>query len=231
MSRSVPLRSNGHRRRTTATPRIRWRAAQLTATPGSAETLDLGDVTVALSADGERMSGPVSNAGGDLAVRGDLVLAVPAQRHPAFARVDATASRQPRARPRAFDARPAGGRPAGASNGDRRCDEPLVAQTSARPPQGAAAVASPAAQAPTHPAPAGRIAAIDALRGFALCLMFVYHFAFDLRLYGVIAADFEHDPFWLGFRAVIVTMFMTLVGVSLVLADRHGATPGAFLAA
>ena len=27
--------------------------------------------------------------------------------------------------------------------------------------------------------------------------MFVYHFAFDLRFYGVTAADFEHDPFWL----------------------------------
>jgi hypothetical protein len=54
--------------------RIRWRAAQLTA-PGSAEALDLGDITAALSGDGERMSGPVSNAGGDLAVRGDLALA------------------------------------------------------------------------------------------------------------------------------------------------------------
>lgn len=96
------------------------------------------------------------------------------------------------------------------------------------PRQRAAAIASPTApQAPTQ-APADRIAAIDALRGFALCLMFVYHFCFDLRLYGVIAADFEHDPFWLGFRAVIVTMFMTLVGVSLVLADRRGAPPAHF---
>ncbi len=58
--------------------------------------------------------------------------------------------------------------------------------------------------------------------------MFVYHFAFDLRLYGVIAADFENDPFWLGFRALIVSMFMALVGVSLVLADRAGATASHF---
>jgi uncharacterized membrane protein len=35
----------------------------------------------------------------------------------------------------------------------------------------------------------GRIGGIDALRGMALCLMFVYHFAFDLRFYGVIAAS------------------------------------------
>jgi len=73
-----------------------------------------------------------------------------------------------------------------------------------------------------------RIAAIDGLRGFALCLMFVYHFTFDLRFYRVIAADFENDPFWLGFRAVIVSLFMALVGVSLVLADRAGTTPAQF---
>jgi uncharacterized membrane protein len=82
----------------------------------------------------------------------------------------------------------------------------------------------------THPrthAPS-RIAAIDALRGGALCLMFVYHFSFDLRYYRVIASDFEHDPFWLGFRAFIVASFMALVGISLVLADRAGATTAHF---
>ncbi len=82
--------------------------------------------------------------------------------------------------------------------------------------------------APTAPSSSERIAGVDALRGIALCLMFVYHFAFDLRFYGVTAADFEHDPLWLGFRALIVTLFMTLVGVSLVLADRAGATPAHF---
>lgn len=73
-----------------------------------------------------------------------------------------------------------------------------------------------------------RVPGIDALRGIALCLMFAYHFAFDLRFYRVIAADFEHDPFWLGFRAVIVSAFMALVGVSLVLADRAGAPTAHF---
>src|SRR6266508_6149108 len=59
------------------------------------------------------------------------------------------------------------------------------------------------------PAAAARVAGIDALRGIALAMMFVYHFAFDLRFYRVIAADFENDPFWLGFRALIVASFMT----------------------
>ena len=84
------------------------------------------------------------------------------------------------------------------------------------------------ADAPAAPASGPRVAGVDALRGGALCLMFVYHFAFDLRFYRVIAADFEHAPFWLGFRALIVASFMALVGVSLVLADRAGVTPAGF---
>jgi uncharacterized membrane protein len=89
--------------------------------------------------------------------------------------------------------------------------------------------ASARADAVPSPPPTGlRLAGIDALRGGALCLMFVYHFAFDLRFYRVIAADFEHDPFWLGFRALIVASFMALVGVSLVLADRAGVAPARF---
>jgi uncharacterized membrane protein len=92
---------------------------------------------------------------------------------------------------------------------------------------GTHAVANPASGAQRGRTPA-RITAIDTLRGGALCLMFVYHFSFDLRYYRVIASDFEHDPFWLGFRALIVASFMALVGVSLVLADRAGATPRHF---
>jgi uncharacterized membrane protein len=84
------------------------------------------------------------------------------------------------------------------------------------------------ADAPSMPPSNPRLAGIDALRGAALCLMFVYHFAFDLRFYRVIAADFEHDPFWLGFRALIVASFMALVGISLVLADRAGVAPARF---
>jgi uncharacterized membrane protein len=89
------------------------------------------------------------------------------------------------------------------------------------------APAAPATERPRE-SPAVRLGGIDALRGGALCLMFVYHFAFDLRFYRVLAADFEHDPFWLGFRAVIVASFMALAGVSLVLADRAGATAAHF---
>jgi uncharacterized membrane protein len=73
-----------------------------------------------------------------------------------------------------------------------------------------------------------RVAGVDALRGLAICLMIAYHFAFDLRYYRITAADFEHDPFWLGARALIVSSFMLLVGVSLVLARRAHAPPAQF---
>jgi uncharacterized membrane protein len=73
-----------------------------------------------------------------------------------------------------------------------------------------------------------RVIGVDALRGGALGLMVVYHLAFDLRFYRVVAADFEHDPIWLGFRALIVSSFLLLVGTSLVLADRAAAPPAHF---
>jgi uncharacterized membrane protein len=92
----------------------------------------------------------------------------------------------------------------------------------------AAAAASSARAGATAAAPPARRPAIDALRGSAICLMVVYHFSFDLRFYRVIAADFEDDPFWLGFRALIVTSFLALVGVSLVLADAASSPPAKF---
>ena len=89
---------------------------------------------------------------------------------------------------------------------------------------------APAAHAPgsAQASAPQRLAAIDGLRGFALCLMIVYHFSFDLAWFKVLQADFNHDPFWLEFRAVIVTLFLGLVGVSLVLAQRVHPGPVAF---
>jgi len=76
--------------------------------------------------------------------------------------------------------------------------------------------------------PRARFAAIDALRGFAICLMLIYHFAFDLAWLRVVRADFNNDIFWLTFRAIIVTLFLALVGVSLVLANRAHPGPRPF---
>ena len=69
---------------------------------------------------------------------------------------------------------------------------------------------------------ATRYPAIDILRGIAILMMFVFHFCFDLKYFGVIDVDFTTHPFWLNFRRTIVSMFLLLVGVSLYLATRNG---------
>lgn len=62
---------------------------------------------------------------------------------------------------------------------------------------------------------------IDSLRGLAVLLMMSYHFCFDLDYFGIIHQDFNDSVFWLTARAVILNLFLTLVGVSLVLAAHH----------
>jgi len=73
-----------------------------------------------------------------------------------------------------------------------------------------------------------RHAILDGLRGVGIVLMVAYHFAFDLAWFRVLDADFYHDPFWLTSRAIIVTIFLALVGVSLVLAKRAHPGPQPF---
>lgn len=103
----------------------------------------------------------------------------------------------------------------------------LRAQRSARSAPKRTAPRTPGAASTAYVMP--RVSAIDALRGMALCLMFIYHFAFDLRFFHVLHADFEHDLSWLSFRAVIVITFMSLVGISIVLADHAGSRTSRFM--
>jgi uncharacterized membrane protein len=86
----------------------------------------------------------------------------------------------------------------------------------------AAGAPSPGTAGPTVGA-RPRYPLFDALRGVAIAMMFVYHFCFDLNYFVAIQQDFNHDPFWLGLRAVIVSSFLALVGVSLVLAGSGAA--------
>ena len=63
---------------------------------------------------------------------------------------------------------------------------------------------------------------LDVSRGFAILLMFVYHFIFDLDYYGYIQQNFSQDEFWLNFRIIIVTLFLLIMGVSLYLSCYRG---------
>jgi len=82
--------------------------------------------------------------------------------------------------------------------------------------------------APAASAPLGRLPIVDAARGTALVAMAVYHFAWDLRFYELIAADVSTAFGWRLFAHLIAGSFLALVGVSLVLATRRGIRWGAF---
>jgi uncharacterized membrane protein len=103
-----------------------------------------------------------------------------------------------------------------------KADRHIAAKTATKPAAATATIASIAGE------PLTRIRAIDALRGTAICMMIVYHAAFDLNWFHIISADFNHDRFWLSFRDLIVGSFLLLVGVSLVLASRAGISPRRF---
>jgi len=75
--------------------------------------------------------------------------------------------------------------------------------------------------APVAERPA-RLPWIDAARGVAILAMVVYHFSWDLSNFGFIAADVGADLGWVIFARLIAGSFLFLVGVSLVLATRHG---------
>lgn len=83
----------------------------------------------------------------------------------------------------------------------------------ARPPR----VSSP----PPPPKPL-RYPALDALRGLAVGLMVGYHLCYDLVWQKVIWLDLRHHWFWLGFRGLIMVLFIGIAGVGLTLAHRQG---------
>ena len=81
----------------------------------------------------------------------------------------------------------------------------------------------------TTAVPSSRLQVVDALRGVAIGLMVLYHFCFDLNYFHVLNIDFDHEAFWLGLRALIVSLFLGLVGMSLHLAAARARFGRTFL--
>ncbi len=54
---------------------------------------------------------------------------------------------------------------------------------------------------------------LDAYRGLGVLLMIVFHFCWDLRNFGFMEYSI-YDPFWVYFRSLILTLFMTAIGWS-----------------
>ncbi len=68
----------------------------------------------------------------------------------------------------------------------------------------------------------GRHARLDALRGFAIVWMAIFHFCFDLAYFRLIDANFYRDPFWLHQRTTIVSLFLFCAGFGQALAVAQG---------
>jgi uncharacterized membrane protein len=60
-------------------------------------------------------------------------------------------------------------------------------------------------------------------------MMIGYHCCYDLTYLKIIPFNFYNHPFWLGFRTLIVTLFITIMGISLYLATANGIAYNRFL--
>ena len=61
---------------------------------------------------------------------------------------------------------------------------------------------------------------LDAYRGLAVFLMIIFHFCWDLRAFGYMKYALS-DPFWVSFRGVIMTLFISAIGWSAYLSYQH----------
>ncbi len=70
--------------------------------------------------------------------------------------------------------------------------------------------------------PDDRLIALDLARTLAIICMVIFHFTFDLAMFGHIPFDTMMQPFWYYFARAIAGTFLFLSGVSLWLAHGHG---------
>ena len=80
----------------------------------------------------------------------------------------------------------------------------------------------------SQPPKLGRLAAVDAARGAALIGMAGYHLSWDLAYFGLISPTLPTSPPMRLYSHLVAATFLTLVGVSLVLAHRGGFRRRAF---
>ena len=73
-----------------------------------------------------------------------------------------------------------------------------------------------------------RIALIDVIRGVALIAMAVFHGAWDVSYFKLLAFDPGESIGWTIFARLIAGTFVTVSGISLVLATRRGFRPKPF---
>lgn len=74
-----------------------------------------------------------------------------------------------------------------------------------------------------------RIPALDIARTAAIAGMVVFHFTYDLALFGFVRPDLVHTPFWANFARLVAGSFLFLAGVGLWLAHGRGIRWPSFL--
>lgn len=67
-----------------------------------------------------------------------------------------------------------------------------------------------------------RLPVIDLARGVALVAMTIFHFGWDLEMFGIAERGFASQPAMIWFARCIASSFLFLVGVNLVLAHERG---------
>ena len=66
-----------------------------------------------------------------------------------------------------------------------------------------------------------RLEIVDFFRGIFLIAMTIFHFVFDLQLFGLVDSGFVSQPYWKYFARVTAASFLFLVGFNLVLAHTN----------
>ncbi len=76
--------------------------------------------------------------------------------------------------------------------------------------------------------PKDRLLWLDGARGLAILMMVVFHFFYDLSHFHFMALDFT-DPFWRGFRTLILSLFFVVSGWTMTLNPAGGLRWGSFI--
>jgi uncharacterized membrane protein len=73
-----------------------------------------------------------------------------------------------------------------------------------------------------------RFDGLDALRGFAMVWMTLFHFSFDLNHFGYWQQNFLTDPFWTTQRTLILSLFLFTAGIGQAIAIQQEQSWGRF---
>lgn len=66
-----------------------------------------------------------------------------------------------------------------------------------------------------------RLIGIDIFRGWAITLMLIFHFSYDLQHFGYVNFNITTNIYWINFRLLIVSIFLITVGMSLKLTHKN----------